>query len=743
MQVELSIIKYLLNPENFTNYSPFLKPQDFPDELRIVFTSLCALHAGRLADDAIPVVHDLANVVFSNHPKDKEFYQKCFEHLESYQPLESSVLSLIDSLKQKRLLQELALAAYEAGEGKKPVEDVHSIYTKLSTKQQEEEIEFVSDDLEELLNETYKKPGLKWRLPCLNKSLGSLRKGDFGFIFARPECLAPETPVLLYSGKVIQAQEVIPGMCLMGDDSTPRQVISTSYGTQPMYRITYPWGESYTVNENHILSLKRSKIEASHNYGDILNVTVKEYLDWPESRKQRYKGWKTGVTFSEQVWHKLDPYFLGLWLGDGTSANQNITNADKEVIDWLQGYSNALGLTFKKTYRESQGKAYTVSFINSKGKPNKLLDLLREYKLINNKHIPFEFKTSSVDCRKKILAGLIDTDGYYDAVHNGYEIATISGTLADDILFLARSLGLHATKQTRTTHYRINIYGDLSSYPIQINRKKYKAKKTTKRKGLQFGFIIEPIGEGQYYGFTLTGNHLFVLGDFTVTHNTGKTTFLASEVSNFLTQTEKNIIWFNNEEQGSKVMLRVYQAYFGVTLTQLYGNLKHYRDLFKEQTKGRLKLYDSSQINKATVESLSKKFTPGLIIFDQIDKLQGFKAERDDLLLGSIYQWARCLAKEYCPVLGITQADGGAEGVRWLTMAHVANAKTAKQAEADFILGIGSTNDSGWEHIRFFNISKNKLLGDENTRDDLRHGKFEVILHPEIARYDSIPGREY
>jgi hypothetical protein len=71
-------------------------------------------------------------------------------------------------------------------------------------------------------------------------------------------------------------------------------------------------------------------------------------------------------------------------------------------------------------------------------------------------------------------------------------------------------------------------------------------------------------------------------------------------------------------------------------------------------------------------------------------------------------------------------------------MEHVANAKTAVQAEADWILGIGKIHDTSMEKVRFLNISKNKLMGDKDTKPELRHGKFDVLLSPEIARYQDI-----
>lgn len=222
---------------------------------------------------------------------------------------------------------------------------------------------------------------------------------------------------------------------------------------------------------------------------------------------------------------------------------------------------------------------------------------------------------------------------------------------------------------------------------------------------------------------------------------TGKTTFLASEITYMATQLKEEdgpILWINNEEQGSKVMLRVYQAALGVDLTTLYSDIEHHKQEYQRLTHGKLKLYDSGIIHRSTVEKLCKKYKPSLVIFDQIGKITGFDKDREDLVQGAIYQWARELAKEYCPVIGVCQADGSGEGVRWLTMSNVADAKTAKQAEADWILGIGKVNDAGYDNLRFLHLSKNKLTGDRDTIPDQRHGRRETLIEPGIARYKDI-----
>ena len=216
---------------------------------------------------------------------------------------------------------------------------------------------------------------------------------------------------------------------------------------------------------------------------------------------------------------------------------------------------------------------------------------------------------------------------------------------------------------------------------------------------------------------------------------TGKTTFLASEVTYFASQTKSEILWFNNEEQGSKVKVRCYQAALACELSKLYADRVRAQQVYLERTGGKIKIYDSASIHKKQVESICKEVNPSLIIFDQIDKIRGFDNDRKDLQLGDIYIWARELAKKYCPVIGVCQADATGEGRKWLDMACVSNAKTSKQAEADWILGIGAVHDIGLEHIRYLHLSKNKLTGDEDSVPALRHGKCEVIIKPNIARY--------
>ena len=219
---------------------------------------------------------------------------------------------------------------------------------------------------------------------------------------------------------------------------------------------------------------------------------------------------------------------------------------------------------------------------------------------------------------------------------------------------------------------------------------------------------------------------------------TGKTTFLASEMTHMVSQTDGDILWFNNEEQGKKVAVRCFQALFGLTNKELFDGKENNANKYKEQVGNRIKIYDYEDSSSTSrIESIIKNTNPALIIFDQIDKVRGFKSDRYDLELKKLYQWAREMAKLYAPVIAVSQAGGTGEGKVWLTMDDVDSSKTAKQGEADWILGIGKEQDNT-SNMRFLNISKNKLIGDKDTLPDLRHGNQQVMIKPNIARYEEL-----
>jgi replicative DNA helicase len=233
-------------------------------------------------------------------------------------------------------------------------------------------------------------------------------------------------------------------------------------------------------------------------------------------------------------------------------------------------------------------------------------------------------------------------------------------------------------------------------------------------------------------------------GDFIIIAarpETGKTTFTASEASYMMEQLQpdEHVVWINNEEASNKVMMRVIQAYSQVTSSELLGNPKRYEEDFLDGGGQRFLILDDDSgiksVNK--IAMLFKEYKPGLIIFDQLDKVHGFKQDREDLRIGQLYEWARDLAKEYCPVIAISQVDGTGEGEKWIQMNQLRGSKTDKIGEADAIVTIGKSNEPGMDLQRFIHVPKNKLFGGKETLEAHRHGCFEVDIEPAKARYVS------
>lgn len=161
----------------------------------------------------------------------------------------------------------------------------------------------------------------------------------------------------------------------------------------------------------------------------------------------------------------LDPYYLGLWLGDGTSSSTEITTVNPEIMNYLQNLAIDNGCTITLSKKKVPGHCLVYKI----GRANPLRSALRELNVLKNKHIPEIYLHNSRDVRMKLLAGLIDTDGTSAGV-GMYDITQKSKRLAEDIVKLGCSLGMYSVMVERQctatnsanptpgTYYRVMIY---------------------------------------------------------------------------------------------------------------------------------------------------------------------------------------------------------------------------------------------------------------------------------------------
>lgn len=412
-------------------------------------------------------------------------------------------------------------------------------------------------------------------------------------ISAGIRCHGLGTKILMYDGSIKNVEDVVVGDQLMGDDSTPRNVLSLARGRDQMYKvIPNKGGDPFTCNSEHILSLKCTSTKYQSNLykkNSIENISIKDYLSKNIIFKNYYKLYRAQVEFNNFKELEVDPYIYGLYLGDGNTLQTRLTTIDKEIADIWCNYGKSLGYEIKEyskkkteavTYALTNGldslkrkvknlttgkefdslidaaKFYGVKstsqireacsdvrksacgykwcYVGEYKRGNKLLDFIRLSVDENGKRIRKEYLTSNREDRLKLLAGIVDTDGYIDHRSTGYiSISTKLKGLAEDYAFLARSLGFRASVRERNkfvkylnknyTSYDVNISGKVDLIPSVLSRRQG-IKPKEKLDYLKTGFKIESLGEGDYYGFELDGNHLYCLGDFTVTHNSGKST---------------------------------------------------------------------------------------------------------------------------------------------------------------------------------------------------------------------------
>jgi hypothetical protein len=358
---------------------------------------------------------------------------------------------------------------------------------------------------------------------------------DVGNPLAR--CLEKGTEVLMFDGSKKKVEDIRVGELVMGPDSKPRTVSNINSGKEKMYKVISKDKNrkvTYGANESHILTLKYCSDDYRYDAkkGDILDITIRDYLKLPKRQRRLLQGFKVGVEFESKPMI-IPPYILGSWIGDGTKSTAAITTMDDEIVKEWENCAACLGLSLRKSTSKNSGKANTYFITsglqNGSNDRNVFLSELRALEVFNNKHIPRYYLTASRTQRLELLAGLLDTDG--SLVNETFVFTQKDNRTAQDVVFLAESLGFRTTiKKVKNNSSKlvgevfgeinkISIGGNTWEIPTRLLRKQSKQKEKA-RDWLNYGISVIESTEDTYYGFTLAEEPHFVLGDFTVTHNT-------------------------------------------------------------------------------------------------------------------------------------------------------------------------------------------------------------------------------
>lgn len=382
-----------------------------------------------------------------------------------------------------------------------------------------------------------------YQLSAIEKLRTFMRAGAKRLLLVSPVgCHALGAGLLRHDGRIVEAQDVAVGDTLMGPDSRPRTVQSLIRGTGEMVRVVPVKGDPFTVNIDHVLTVVRTN-DGSKSAGGISDVAVRDLLAWPRATQANSKLFRVAADFPPHgLPMPVDPYFLGVLLGDGNlQSTPSVCKPDPEIRAAVEDECRRRGLCISDV-----GRGTSASMRLSAGEANRgvhgcnsLTNDLRTLGLWDkigcDKFIPDAYLRADRDSRMAMLAGLMDTDGSLS--RGGFDFVSMSRRLSDGVAFLARSMGLaayvapcekHDQNGAGGTYWRVSISGDANRIPTRIARKKAPPR-LQKKDALRTGLAIEPAGIGDFYGFTLDGDGRYLMADFTVTHNSGKTT-ISSEI---------------------------------------------------------------------------------------------------------------------------------------------------------------------------------------------------------------------
>lgn len=386
-------------------------------------------------------------------------------------------------------------------------------------------------------------------------------------------CFEGNTPILMASATLKNAESIKTGDYLMGENGIPKKVLNTFQGEDTMYKVKQSNGISYVVNSKHNLVLKcknttainwfdelkswriswfnkeqlkmkqlnfaindynndmnKAYIAASNfisklYLNDMIILTVEEYLKLDGWTKQNLVGYRVDEVKFKQQPVFLDPYLLGLWLGDGDS-NYPIFKTNSDVI---YKYMRKWAIENNASLDKRSENEYIINSNST----NPFMNMITLYKLKNNKHIPYQYLFNKREIRLRVLAGLIDTIGCISNKNKIMLIFESNARLLQNICCLVRSLGytvsindmvkLHKKQELSETsgykqHCLINIdYKFIDELPtIDTLTSEHRSEEI-----IDYTSRIEvtEVGRGKYHGWTLEDGPLFLLPDFTVVHN--------------------------------------------------------------------------------------------------------------------------------------------------------------------------------------------------------------------------------
>lgn len=361
-----------------------------------------------------------------------------------------------------------------------------------------------------------------------------------GILLSPTGCHAKGSKIRMFDGSTKPIEDIQIGDVLMGNNGSPRTVLKLWHNRDTMFKIESIQNrfKPFIVNSEHELPL-------FDNYSkQIINIPIDEYIKKSNNFKHSHYLLLNDaeLEFSENRNElKIDPYFMGLYLGDGHTHSLAITTCDEPIANYVTNYVSEHYPNLKIRITNNGSKANSYHFSGKQGVSNNLLreDFLKYGLNFSNtesrtscseKFIPKEYKQSSIKERYELLAGIIDSVGCLSTPKTYYELCLKSIKLINDIADVARSLGFVCGIRKKiinsTEYYRLTIVGNVERIPCRLTRKKTNGSGTKNVNPHHVRFKVTELGVDEYFGVYTDGDHLYYNDDYVLNHNSGKSLIL-------------------------------------------------------------------------------------------------------------------------------------------------------------------------------------------------------------------------
>lgn len=335
--------------------------------------------------------------------------------------------------------------------------------------------------------------------------------------------LVNSTPILTPNGFTTMG-ELKVGDTIYGADGKKTTITFITPDTPDMvlYDIKFSNGETITACEDHLWNVSTSDWQRGKE--KVKTLSTKEIVPIYERLLRRSKPSRLFIDHCETVDFDrrpitIDPYILGLWLGDGHSENKRISHSHDDYIFYKSILNENIG-DFSLDKRTANTGYSTLKFEF-------------DYDLKNNKHIPDDYIFNAVDVRLELIRGLMDSDGYCDKKSSYLQFYNTNKDIADKFRLILSTLGIKSTLREKVgmihdnepsvcyvVTFTTNKY-DMFKLPRKLKRQ-YESKNHKKNSRIYIESI--KLSESKEAGRCLqvsNEDHLFLCGNTLIpTHNT-------------------------------------------------------------------------------------------------------------------------------------------------------------------------------------------------------------------------------